>query len=147
MATHLTSLSSPEIREITADDDLDAMVDLARRAFGPEAVADNPEAVARRRATIGQTIAGRRVFGAFSGGQMVASASWHDMRQWWHGRSLPMAGVAAVMVAPEFRGRGVGRTLMTEVLARDRQPRLPAVRALSRDHADLPVAGLGNGGR
>jgi predicted acetyltransferase len=27
-----------------------------------------------------------------------------------------MAGVAAVMVAPEFRGRGVGRTLMTEVL-------------------------------
>ncbi|HEY1673110.1 MAG TPA: GNAT family N-acetyltransferase [Streptosporangiaceae bacterium] len=116
MATHLTSLSSPEIREITADDDLDAMVDLARRAFGPEAVADNPEAVARRRATIGQTIAGRRVFGAFSGGQMVASASWHDMRQWWHGRSLPMAGVAAVMVAPEFRGRGVGRTLMTEVL-------------------------------
>ena len=117
MATHLTSLSSPEIREITADDDLDAMVDLARRAFGPEAVADNPEAVARRRATIGQTIAGLRVFGAFSGGQMVASASWHDMRQWWHGRSLPMAGVAAVMVAPEFRGRGVGRTLMTEVLA------------------------------
>ena len=116
VATHLTSLSSPEIREITADDDLDAMVDLARRAFGPEAVADNPEAVARRRATIGQTIAGRRVFGAFSGGQMVASASWHDMRQWWHGRSLPMAGVAAVMVAPEFRGRGVGRTLMTEVL-------------------------------
>jgi hypothetical protein len=47
VATHLTSLSSPEIREITADDDLDAMVDLARRAFGPDAVADNPEAVER----------------------------------------------------------------------------------------------------
>jgi predicted acetyltransferase len=75
-------------------------------------VADGPDAVARRQATI----ADGRVFGAFSGGQMVASASWHDMRQWWHGRSLPMAGVAAVMVAPEFRGRGLGRTLMTEVL-------------------------------
>jgi predicted acetyltransferase len=30
---------------------------------------------------------------------------------------MPMAGVAAVMVAPEHRGQGVGRTLMTEVLA------------------------------
>jgi predicted acetyltransferase len=116
VATHLTSLSAPDIRETTADDDLDAMIDLARRAFGPDAVADNPDAVARRRAMVGPIIADRRVFGAFSGGQMVASASWHDMRQWWHGRSLPMAGVAAVMVAPEFRGRGVGRTLMTEVL-------------------------------
>ena len=116
VATHLTSLSSPDIRETTPDDDLDALVDLARRAFGPDAVSDGPDAEAQRRASIGAAIAGGRVYGAFSGGQMVASASWHDMHQWWHGRSLPMAGVAAVMVAPEFRGRGVGRTLMTEVL-------------------------------
>jgi len=116
VATHLTSLSSPDIREITPADDLDALIDLARRAFGPGAVADGPEAVARRRARTGQAIADQRVFGAFSDGRMVASATWHDMQQWWHGRSLPMAGVAAVMVAPEFRGRGVGRTLMTEVL-------------------------------
>jgi predicted acetyltransferase len=116
VATHLTSLSSPDIRETTPDDDLDDLIDLARRAFGPDALADGPDAADRRRVTIGRAIADRRVFGAFSGGQMVASATWHDMRQWWHGRSLPMAGVAAVMVAPEFRGRGVGRTLMTEVL-------------------------------
>jgi predicted acetyltransferase len=117
VATHLTSLSSPDIREITPSDDLDALIDLARRAFGPGALADTPEAVARRRDTISQAIANGRVFGAFAGDRMVASASWHDMRQWWHGRSIAMAGVAAVMVAPEFRGRGVGRTLMTEVLA------------------------------
>lgn len=116
MATHLTSHSGTDIREIAPGDDLDAIIDLARRAFGPGAGAGSPEAVARRRARTGQAIADQRVFGAFSGGRMVASASWHDMRQWWHGRSLPMAGVAAVMVAPEFRGRGVGRTLMTEVL-------------------------------
>jgi predicted acetyltransferase len=121
VATHLTphsstGHSSPDIREIVASDDLDAIIDLARRAFGPGAVADGPEAVARRRARTGQAIADQRVFGAFSDGRMVASATWHDMQQWWHGRSLPMAGVAAVMVAPEFRGRGVGRTLMTEVL-------------------------------
>ena len=110
MATHLTphsstGHSSPDIREIVPSDDLDAIIDLARRAFGPAAVADGPEAVARRRARTGQAIADQRVFGAFSDGRMVASATWHDMRQWWHGRSLPMAGVAAVMVAPEFRGR------------------------------------------
>ena len=117
MATHLTSQSGTDIREIAPGDDLDALIDLARRAFGPGAATGSPEAVARRRARTGQAIADQRVFGAFSGGQMVASATWHDMQQWWHGRSLPMAGVAAVMVAPEFRGRGVGRTLMTEVLA------------------------------
>ena len=72
---------------------------------------------ARRRALLDAGIAGRRIFGAFQGGQLVASARWHDMRQWWHGRSMPMAGVAGVMVAPEHRGRGVGRALMTEVLA------------------------------
>ncbi|HEY2239789.1 MAG TPA: GNAT family N-acetyltransferase [Streptosporangiaceae bacterium] len=116
MATHLTSHSGTDIREIAPSDDLDAIIDLARRAFGPGAATGSPEAVARRRARTGQAIADQRVFGAFSDGRMVASATWHDMQQWWHGRSLPMAGVAAVMVAPEFRGRGVGRTLMTEVL-------------------------------
>src|SRR6202012_1501385 len=106
----------PDSRQNPPDPALDDLVVLARRAFGPAAVADAPDATARRRVTIGRAIADRRGFGAFSGGQMVASATWHDMRQWWHGRSLPMAGVAAVMVAPEFRGRGVGRTLMTEGL-------------------------------
>jgi predicted acetyltransferase len=57
-----------------------------------------------------------RIFGAFEGDRLVASATYHAMRQWWHGRSVPMAGVAAVMVAPESRGRGVGRALMATVL-------------------------------
>ena len=39
------------------------------------------------------------------------------MRQWWRGRSVPMAGVAGVKVAPEERGRGVGRVLMTRLIA------------------------------
>jgi predicted acetyltransferase len=38
------------------------------------------------------------------------------MRQCWHGRWQPMAGVASVMVAPEDRGRGTGRALMTAML-------------------------------
>jgi predicted acetyltransferase len=71
---------------------------------------------AARRERTESAIREHRVFGAFADGRLVASARYHDMRQWWHGRPAPMAGVAAVMVAPEHRGQGVGRTLMTEVL-------------------------------
>jgi predicted acetyltransferase len=117
VATHLTPRTGTDIREVGPDDDLEALADLAHRAFGPGGLTQDPAALARQRARAGQAIADRRVFGAFQGRQLVASARWHEMRQWWHGRSMPMAGVAAVMVAPEHRGQGVGRTLMTEVLA------------------------------
>jgi predicted acetyltransferase len=116
VATHLTSHTGTDIRAIAPDDDLEALADLARRAFGPGATTSGPVARARQRALVDGAIADGRIFGAFAGGQLVASARWHDMRQWWHGRSMPMAGVAAVMVAPEYRGRGVGRTMMTQVL-------------------------------
>jgi predicted acetyltransferase len=39
-----------------------------------------------------------------------------DWRLWWVGREVPCAGIASVKVAPELRGRGVGRRLMTAVL-------------------------------
>jgi predicted acetyltransferase len=39
------------------------------------------------------------------------------MHQWWHGRSMPMAGVAGVKVAPEERGRGLGTAMMARLLA------------------------------
>jgi predicted acetyltransferase len=56
--------------------------------------------------------------GAFDGDRLVGSARYHQMRQWWYGRSMPMAGIAGVKVAPEERGRGVG-TAMTARLLRD----------------------------
>ena len=111
VATHLTARGGTEIRELTSGDDLDALFDLARRAFGPapgpadSAPARGPAGPARGRDRRAPDL--RRV----PGGQLVASARYHDMRQWWHGRSLPMAGVAAVMVAPEHRGHGLGRPL------------------------------------
>ena len=55
-------------------------------------------------------------FGAFDGGRLVGSARYHVMRQWWHGRSMPMAGVAGVKVAPEARGLGIGTAIMTRML-------------------------------
>ncbi len=56
------------------------------------------------------------MLGAFDGGRLVGSARWHVMRQWWLGRSMPMAGVAGVKVAPEERGRGVGTAMMARML-------------------------------
>jgi predicted acetyltransferase len=56
------------------------------------------------------------ILGAFEDGRLVGSARYHPMRQWWHGRSMPMAGVAGVKVAPEARGCGIGSAMMAMLL-------------------------------
>jgi predicted acetyltransferase len=102
-----------EIRPFGPGDDIEAELDLRRRAFGPIAAAARPGWVA----SIQGSIDAGQLLGAFDGTRLVASARYHAMRQWWHGRSMPMAGVAGVKVAPEERGRGLGRALMTRLLA------------------------------
>ncbi len=77
----------------------------------------------------------------------MASARYFTMRQWWHGRSMPMAGVAGVKVAPEERGRGVGRALMAELLADIARRGFPVSTLYPSTLGDLPVARLGAGGR
>lgn len=101
-----------EIRPLRSDDDLDAQADLSERAFGrmPE-----PEREGFRRSHASR-VSGGAFLGVFADGRPVGAANYHDMRQWWHGRSVPMAGVAGVKMAPEYRGRGIGRRLMTELL-------------------------------
>jgi predicted acetyltransferase len=101
------------IRAVRPDDDLDALLDLAERAFGPMA----PHYRDRWRHHVPALIARGQYLGAFAGGRVVAAAMFHDMRQWWCGQAVPMAGVSAVKVAPEDRGRGVGRRLMVALLA------------------------------
>ncbi len=101
-----------DLRELGPGDDLDALLDLSRRAFGPQAPAQLPGWYAEARAGI----AGGRWLAAFDGPRLIAAARYHDMRQCWQGRWQPMAGVASVMVAPEDRGRGTGRALMTAML-------------------------------
>lgn len=71
---------------------------------------------ARWRAEVVDIIASGRYLGVFAGGRPAGGALYHDMRQWWHGRQVPMAGVAGVQVGPEHRGRGAGRLLMTALL-------------------------------
>ncbi|HXW43187.1 MAG TPA: GNAT family N-acetyltransferase [Streptosporangiaceae bacterium] len=102
-----------EIRPLGPDDDLEAELDLRRRAFGPLTAAILPAWMQGLRASM----EAGQLFGAFAGSRLVASARYYQVRQWWHGRCMPMAGVAGVKVAPEERGRGVGRALMTHLLA------------------------------
>nr|WP_239062128.1 GNAT family N-acetyltransferase [Streptomyces sp. SID13031] len=59
-----------------------------------------------------------RMLGVVDGDELIASARYWPFQQWWGGRKVPMAGVAGVVVAPEYRGRGVGSKLMRGVLAR-----------------------------
>lgn len=63
-------------------------------------------------------IADGRQLGVVDGDELIASARYWNFQQWWGGRKVPMAGVAGVVVAPEYRGRGVGSMLMRGVLAR-----------------------------
>ncbi|HTS99852.1 MAG TPA: GNAT family N-acetyltransferase [Streptosporangiaceae bacterium] len=100
------------IRPLTLGDDLEAELDLARRAFGPLDDAGKVSRMAETRAAV----ADGRYYAAVAGEDLVAVALYHDMRQWWHGRSLRMAGVGGVKVAPEQRGRGIGSALMSELL-------------------------------
>jgi predicted N-acetyltransferase YhbS len=95
-----------------ADDDLDAELDLRHRSFGPM---DGQDREYWREEMLG-CIADGRQFGAWDHGQLVGAARYHDMAQYWHGRPVPMAGVGGVKVAPEVRGRGIGRAMMRALL-------------------------------
>jgi predicted acetyltransferase len=94
------------VRPLAQAFDWDHYADLTTRAFGPV-----DEAMVRL--IIEPAVAAGRCLGAFDDGRLVGTALYHDMRQWWCGRPVPMAGVAGVTVAPEYRGQGVGRALMT----------------------------------
>ena len=59
-----------------------------------------------------------RYVGVADGDEVVAAARLWNFEQWWGGRRLPQAGVAGVVVSPEYRGRGVGSMLMRGVLRR-----------------------------
>ena len=50
------------------------------------------------------------------GGEIAGVTGVLDMGQWFGGRSVPMGGVTAVGVAPEYRGRGTASVLMRRAL-------------------------------
>jgi predicted acetyltransferase len=97
-----------EIRSLDPDD-IDAAHDLQVRAFGPLS------RDSMRPRTL-RTVQEGRMLGVYDGPRLIASAYYHAFDQWWHGRAVPMGGVGAVCVAPEDRGRGVGRRLAAALL-------------------------------
>jgi predicted acetyltransferase len=97
------------IRPLTPGSGWEQYLDLTMRAFGP---VDEALVVASNE----PVVTDGRGLGAFDGDRLVGTALYHDMRQWWYGRAVPMAGVAGVKVAPEYRGQGAGRALMTALV-------------------------------
>lgn len=87
---------------------------LSRLAFGGDPAAPAPP-----------TRPGRRSWGVFDDGRLLAEASVLDLQQWWGGRPVPMGGVAGVAVHPDARGRGTGRRLVRHVLAALREAGQP----------------------
>jgi predicted acetyltransferase len=142
-----------DIRDVTADD-LEAVLDSRKRAFGPLPASS----VEPWRAMVTPSLAEGRYLGVFDGGRLIGTSRIHSYDQWWHGRSMSMGGIAAVTVAPEDRGRGVGRFLMRGTLERCAElghlvsalypATTPLYRSLGWEHAGsrnrvtLPTEGL-----
>lgn len=106
-------MAAIEIRDLDPAD-LDAGLRVRSLSFGN--LSDSDRDSWRTRQTT--SIENRRSLAAYVDGRLAGLARVNDFRQWWHGRDLPMGGVAGVVVGPEHRGRGVGAALMTAMVAR-----------------------------
>ncbi|MEV6283551.1 GNAT family N-acetyltransferase [Kribbella sp. NPDC051770] len=96
------------------EDHLDAVLRVRARSFGPLPASSREQwtkdAV--------EFLTDGRYVGVADGDEVVAAARIWDFQQWWGGRQVPMAGIAGVVVSPEYRGRGVGSMLMRGVMQR-----------------------------
>lgn len=100
-------------------DQLAMVIDVRNRSFGIGATDETWHRVA------GEMIDQHRFVGVRDGDTVVAAARILDFQHWWLGRKVPMAGIAGVVVAPEYRGRGVGSLLMRGALGRAREFGVP----------------------
>jgi predicted acetyltransferase len=48
--------------------------------------------------------------------EIIGGLALYSMGQWFGGESIPITGIAAVGIVPEYRGTGAAKTLMSEVL-------------------------------
>jgi predicted acetyltransferase len=98
-----------EVRPVEGDD-FEQYFDVRSQSFGVsradhdswmELVAATPEVVS---------------FGAYRSGVLLGALRVIPAGQFVHGRSVPMGGIAAVVVRPEARGTGVAKTLLAEAI-------------------------------
>lgn len=96
-----------EIRRLTPAE-LGAFVELNGYAFHWDE---------RTRERVQSLMVPEQTWGAVVDGQLAAGLWSIPMTTWMHGRRIPMMGIANVAVAPEHRGRGLGRLLLGQALA------------------------------
>ena len=96
-----------EIRLLT-EEDADSSTLLSHHAFGAPSGG-------RPAFTLGPEV---RRWGIFDGNTLAAKANDRSYESMIGGRRVPTAGVAGVVVAPEYRGTGLARQVMTHLLAR-----------------------------
>lgn len=94
-----------EVRDL-AEEDLDAYFAIRAQAFGRPGA----ERASWRDCVAADHDAAR--LGAYVGSKLVGGLRVLPGGQWMSGRRVSMGGVAAVVVAPEVRGRGVARVLL-----------------------------------
>lgn len=97
---------------VPAAEHLDGIFDVRAQAF---AVAESD----RERWT--KLVDPSQMVAAFVGPEVVGALNILDFGQWFGGRSVPMGGIATVVVRPEHRGRGVARRLLEKALERMRE--------------------------
>ena len=123
-----------EIRVPTADD-IDGIFDVRAQAFAV------PESDRERWTSL---IDPAGMLTAFLGTQVVGSLNVIALGQWYGGRSVPMGGVATVVVRPEHRGEGIAARLLTHVARADARPGPRRQHAAPGDDARVPRVGLGD---
>ena len=102
-------MSELTTRRLTTED-LAQFVEVRVQAFGISK-ADREAWIARVDAD-----ADAASFGTFDDATLLGALRVLPGAQWWLGRSVPMGGIAAVVVRPEARGRGVARSLLFTAL-------------------------------
>lgn len=104
-----------DVLEVAREDDLDALARMVSLAFAGT--------LAGSREWCHSNLADTRV--VRKNGRAVGTMRRVPMGMHLMGRSVPCVGVAGVAVAPEWRGRGVARTVMSEALREMRQAGTP----------------------
>jgi predicted acetyltransferase len=104
-----------QTRSLTEADFARAL-DIRNRSFGVLAESERPGLESLMR----EAIADDRLIGVYDDDLLVGRAMIWDFDQWWCGRPVRMAGVAGVVVAPDYRGRGVGGRLLDGLIERGR---------------------------
>ncbi len=103
-------MSGIELRP-PGEDDRERILDVQQSAFG---------IVPSWRERVGPNLRLDRYLCAYDGDRLIATSLSHPLTQFFGGNDIACAGVAAVAAMPDTRGRGIGGTLVAELIRRQR---------------------------